>query len=367
MNTKIILTIAVLLWTATRESHAQPPGVIIDRSPDFPTVYVGCPSIAILLDGNYVASHSWFGRGTKNDTSEIFGSSDRGKTWRKLATLKGQWWSSLFVHRGALYIFGVTREYGQIVIRRSHDGGTTWTEPKDKHSGLLTAADRYHCAPVPLAIHRGRILRAFELAEGARPQWATLVLSAPEDADLLEAANWRMSEVMKHLWSGSQWIEGNVVLTPDGELVNVLRTNGQGDDKAAIVHVSDDGLALRHDREKDLINFPGGGTKFTIRFDPETRRYWSIANQQTDPPAFRNVLVLTSSPDLRNWKVETLLLRHADSKNHAWQYVDWQLDGDDLVAVSRTAWDDSHNAHDANYFTFHRFANFRHSQPETRP
>ncbi len=129
--------------------------------------------------------------------------------------------------------------------------------------------------------------------------------------------------------------------------------------KAAIVHISDDGLALSHDRDKDLIDFPGGGTKFTIRFDPKTQRYWSIANKQTDPPAFRNVLVLTSSPDLRNWNVETILLRHADSTNHAWQYVDWQFAGDDLVAVSRTAWDGAHRAHDANYFTFHRFAKFR--------
>jgi hypothetical protein len=41
MITKLILTIAVLLRTATPESRAEPPGVVIDRSPDFPTVYVG--------------------------------------------------------------------------------------------------------------------------------------------------------------------------------------------------------------------------------------------------------------------------------------------------------------------------------------
>jgi hypothetical protein len=358
MNTKIILTAAVLLCAATRGIFAAPPpGVIVDRSPDFQKVYVGCPSIAILPNGDYVASHSWFGPGTNNDSSEVFGSADRGKTWRKLATLKGQWWSTIFVHRGALYITGVSKQYGDIVIRRSTDGGKTWTEPKDKHSGLLFEG-KYHCAPVPVIVHGGRIWRAWEMAEGARPQWSALVLSAQEDADLLEAANWRMSEKLQHLWSNSQWIEGNMVVAPGGKLVNVLRTSS-GPDKAAIVHVSDDGTRLTHDREKDLIPFPGGGSKFTIRFDPQTKRYWSLGNKQSDPPAGRNVLALTSSADLRTWKADTFLLRHADDQNHAWQYVDWLFDGDDIVAVSRTAWDGSHNYHDANYLTFHRIANFR--------
>ncbi len=31
------------------------------------------------------------------------------------------------------------------------------------------------------------------------------------------------------------------------------------------------------------------------------------------------------------------------------------------IAVSRTAWDGSHNFHDANYFTFHRVEGFRKS------
>ena len=39
------------------------------------------------------------------------------------------------------------------------------------------------------------------------------------------------------------------------------------------------------------------------------------------------------------------------------------MDSDDLVAVSRTAYDDyeggAHSAHDANFLTFHRIKNFR--------
>jgi hypothetical protein len=52
-----------------------------------------------------------------------------------------------------------------------------------------------------------------------------------------------------------------------------------------------------------------------------------------------------------------------DRKQHAWQYVDWLFDGDDIIYVSRTGWDDSHNFHDANYMTFHRLRNFRDQTP----
>ena len=112
---------------------------------------------------------------------------------------------------------------------------------------------------------------------------------------------------------------------------------------------------------------PGGGVKFTIRYDKTTSRYWSIVSKQTNPEAYRNNLVLTSSADLRDWRVESPLLYHADGEKHAWQYIDWQFDGDDIIFVSRTAYDDglggASNAHDANYLTFHRIADFRKRLP----
>jgi hypothetical protein len=197
------------------------------------------------------------------------------------------------------------------------------------------------------------------------PNWGdfeALVMSAPLDAELLVAGSWRFSRRLPKQ-EGFCWLEGNVVLDIDGKMVNVLRTNNGGDDKAAFVSVSDDGRELSFDRERGLIDMPGGGAKFTIRYDPQTARYWSIASKQTNPIAYRNHLVLTSTADLRNWQVEAPLLHHTDAQKHAWQYVDWQFDGDDIVFVSRTAFDDksggAQSAHDANYLTFHRIQDFR--------
>jgi hypothetical protein len=66
---------------------------------------------------------------------------------------------------------------------------------------------------------------------------------------------------------------------------------------------------------------------------------------------------------LHQWKIERIILSHDDPQKYGFQYVDWQFDGTDIVAASRTAFDDDSGgpprAHDANYLTFHRIRKFR--------
>jgi hypothetical protein len=347
---------------------SQPPGVVIDHSSDPAHIYFGSPSLAVLSNGDYVASHDLFGPASTEYSvavTRVFRSSDRGNSWRHLANVQGAFWSTLFAHRQALYLLGTYKHYGATVIHRSNDGGRTWTTPKNAHTGLL-AEGRYHCATVPVLEHNGRLWRGMEClplppGEGGIPDLCASVMSAPVDADLLEAKNWSTTNKIPFdkQWTGRGWLEGNVVLGPQGHLVELLRVQRPAHEKAALLHVSDDGRKLSFDPQRGFIDFPGGNNKFTIRYDPPTHRYWSLANKQTNPTAFRNVLALTSSADLRTWRVEATLLEHPDSQHHAWQYVDWLFDGPDIIAASRTAWDESHSAHDADYFTFHRFKNFR--------
>ena len=363
----IVLAPALEKGATLAVEYPPVPGVVIDASPEPMTVYIGSPSIAVLPNGDYVASHDFFGPGTPNRMTAVFGSQDRGKTWSKLSDIDGQWWSTLFVHRGHLYILGASERYGNTVIRRSLDGGTTWTTPEDGETGLLLADGKYHCAPVPVLVHKGRLWRAMEDARGPGgwgSHFRAFVMSVPEDADLLDASNWTFSNRLEFdpAWFEAEnpgWLEGNVVAAPDGELLNILRFNDDRGDRAAIVYVSDDGKTVSFDPETGFIDFPGGRTKFTIRYDPQTQRYWSLVNKQCNPDAYRNILVLTSSADLRNWDVEATILHHHDPGNHAFQYVDWLFENEDLIVASRTAWDGSHKAHDANYMTFHRVADFR--------
>ncbi len=91
MNRYILLP-AVLLLASTAAIAAEPPatvpGVVIDHVPASSGLYVGSPSIAVLPGGGYVASHDFFGPKSgefKSARTAVFGSADRGKTWKKLS------------------------------------------------------------------------------------------------------------------------------------------------------------------------------------------------------------------------------------------------------------------------------------------
>ena len=118
-------------------SSAVVPGIVVGHLSASSGLYVGSPSLAILPNGDYVASHDDFGPVSTLNRTLVFRSADRGVTWQREAEVMGQYWSTLFVHRGALYLLGTSREYGDVVIRRSDDGGRTWTAPQNEHSGLL--------------------------------------------------------------------------------------------------------------------------------------------------------------------------------------------------------------------------------------
>jgi hypothetical protein len=284
----------------------------------------------------------------------------------------------LFTHRGALYLIGPDKHHGNVLIRRSLDGGVTWSSPANGANGLLCGDGQYHCAPVPIVEHAGRLWRGMEwrnppVAWGIN--YRAGMLSVPMDADLLVAANWTCSNFLPsdRGWNGGDmgaWLEGNAVVTPSGELVDVLRVQTKSaDEKAAIVHISRDGKTTSFDPATDFVKFPGGAKKFTIRLDPRAKRYWSLASivldtdRDHEPGGVRNTLALTTSSDLLNWEVRCILLHHSDVARHGFQYVDWLFDGEDIIAACRTAFDDrqggAHNAHDANLMTFHRFAKFR--------
>ena len=159
---KRTLLLATLILTAAASAPAAEaarllftnvPGVVIDHSPQSSGLYIGSPSLAALPGGDYVASHDFFGPKSaefQSARSVVFRSSDRGMTWRRVAEIHGAFWSTLFVHRGALYLLGTDRHHGNVVIRRSLDGGETWTTPTNGATGLLRDNGEYHCAPVPV-------------------------------------------------------------------------------------------------------------------------------------------------------------------------------------------------------------------------
>src|SRR5205809_911206 len=175
---------------------ADVPGVVIAHRAPSTREFIGSPSLAILPDGSYAASHDLFGPRSSGDRTVVFASGDTGQSWSQLAEIQGQWWSTLFFHQHALYLIGTSKENGFVVIRRSSDRGRTWTTPRDRDSGLLLSDAGYHCAPVPVVLHRGRIWRAMEDTMGPAGwphHFHAFMMSASAESDLLGATNWTCS------------------------------------------------------------------------------------------------------------------------------------------------------------------------------
>ncbi|MFD1628467.1 exo-alpha-sialidase [Pseudopedobacter beijingensis] len=366
------------------------PGTVIAYREADGGQYIGSPGICILPNGNYIATHDLFGKQSTEFTSaisKVYLSVNKGKSWKEVATLEGQFWSKPFVHKGALYILGTDKHHGNVVIKKSTDGGYNWTKPTDAKSGLLMEGE-FHCAPMPLVSHNGYLWRAMERADGEIKKWGlrygTFMMSVKEDADLLDAASWRHTNNLPYdstYLNGDfgAWIEGNAVLTPERKIVNLLRVHNPKDrenEYAAIVNISEDGLTSSFDKETGFIKFPGGGKKFTIHFDKKSKRYLAIVNYvpaefrgKVQLDRIRNTQALVSSPDLKNWTVHQVLLQHQDTKKHGFNYVDWEFQGKDIVFVSRTAYDfgnkSAKNYHDANFLTFHRLKNYQKTLKKT--
>ncbi len=335
--------------------------------------YLSSPSIAIHPDGFYVASHDLFGWGSSQNTSgisKVYRSTDRGATWKHAATLEGQFWSNVFVHRGGLYIFGYAHRGGNIIIRKSMDGGYTWTYPSDENNGLLKSG-RFGGTPNRPVVHEGRLW----IAQGTR------LMSAPVDADLLKAASWTRGKTVRQdpSWLGGRftfWSEGQVTASPAEGVVILPKVNQLP--YTALLRAGSL-RSLHFDADLDFVDLPGAEKKFGAAYDAVSEKYYVCNNPvlfahrndwwlRKKPAMIRNTAALLSSKDLRHWQVEKIFLYSPDLHHEAFQYLNFEFDGDDLAVISRTAFviggHKPPRGHDSNLMTFHRIPDFRNASPD---
>ncbi len=329
-------------------------------------IYTASPSIAVLPSGNYVITDNLFGSGSGADhsgTTHVFGSSDRGRHWETLAVLRDMKRGTLFVHRGSLYLLGYRAAPGDVLIRRSDDGGRSWTEPRDERSGLLRRGS-FAGTPNHPVIHDGRIW----IAQSGRR-----VLSVPVDADLLRSDSWilsRRADTNLGPFGNKEVItEAQVVASQETGVVLLPKIKNRA--FTALLRAGPDPRKLRDPRREDWVPLPGGEKKFATGFDPESGWFFALTNPVLPayrdsgwpPEMIRNAAALVISRDLKNWRIATVFLESPNVDYEAFQYLAYDFDGDDLVIASRTAFEVGDGkpprGHDSNLTTFHRLEDFR--------
>ncbi len=365
--------------TAVGQDFSLVPGSVIGYRAATTDQYLSSPSIAILPNGDYVASHDLFGSGFDDETSgltTVYRSTDSGDSWTKVSEVADMHFSSLFVHDNELYVLGSRQSGGDFLIRKSTDNGSTWTTPADPNSGLILPGSFGGTSHNPV-VYNGR-LWAMTHAQGS-PK----ALSAPVGSDLLKATSWTLSNHIPKQTSDldgypfsdfDRWTEAQPVASPDQGVVYLPKLA----DSRYTAHLRANSTTgnLTFDRDNDYAFMPGAEKKFGISYDSVSQKFWATSNpvleEHEDDNSdiggrTRNTAAVLSSSDLRDWKLESVFLYHPDRAFHAFQYLNFAFDGDDMAIVSRTAFDDglggADSYHDNNFMTFHRVEDFRNLTP----
>jgi hypothetical protein len=381
-------------------------------------IYLGSPSIIRLLSGRLVASHDFFGPGYASQPRNVsvYISDDNGELWSFLSYIKHSYWTTLSVYNDMIYAIGVDSDSNaNIIIHRSSDNGTTWNY-NGSDDGVILFRGSFATGPTPIVIANQVMYRAIEYWP-LPSRWpfdfqATIISCDLSKASKIETddpvmspQNWRLTPP---LLFNNQWIpksfptliapgflEGNVVIAPipsskDIRVLNIIRFNSIPLTNFAII------LELNQTTNTlsfvSIINFPGGMTKFVIRYDPISEAYFSLVNPVTDSfdPSQRNILSLSYTKDLvnlSNWNIIADRLLYDDTgftvndslRYTGFHYVDWQFDklpsslvdseasciewncdgGPHIIYLIRTSYRGADSFHNSNRITYKTLTNYR--------
>ena len=303
---------------------------------------------------------------------------------------------------------------GSAMIHRSNDSGATWIY-NGSDDGIVLFNGKFATGPTPIVIANQVMYRAVEYWPSPS-RWPTdfqatviscnlsKVTGMEDDDPLMNPKNWRITPPIPfdENWIPKSYpiiilpgfLEGNIVILPqpttpgDIRVLNVLRFNSLPLANLAII------LELNRTTNTlsfvSIIKFPGGMTKFTIRYDPVTETYLALVNPVVSEidPYQRNVLSLSYTRDLVNLSEWTILadrllyddtsFTSIDSLRYTgFHYVDWQFDqfsspmnrssciewncdgGPDMIYLIRTSYRGANSFHNSNRITFKTLLDYR--------
>lgn len=202
------------------------------------------------------------------------------------------------------------------------------------------------------------------------------------------------SDNLPFYFHGTGWLEANVVqitdprhywYDPTGKTLHLfMRANTHGSGYCCVmkaVEEIEDGKEVIRIRCQEnpsgkrviFLPMPGGQNKFFIKYDPVTKLYWLTSVQVRDsmtrieylsddrynvPSDERDRLALHFSTNMVDWCFAGLVDQSGFDKRSR-HYASMDIDGEDLLVVSRSGDQDAYSAHDGNILTLHRVKNFR--------
>ncbi len=351
------------------------PGVVLDHQvieygwfKTAPKVFISDPEILILSNGDYLAAHALAGESSDSDNSgrtSVFRSTNAGVSWSKVLEITDLLRASMIEHNGAVYLIGVNNDAtgNKAVIARSTDFGATWTK-----SALFSKGGS--ATPNNPVVADGRIWNAASTASFS---------AAADAANLLLDSAWILRggfPAVDDAWPGGFIGEGQIAHSPD--MGTFIIPKVKYEPLTALARICPVTGFVAFDPDRDFVALPGGEKKIGAGYDPLSGRFYALtqpilpihSGSSIATDMIRNSAAILSSKNLYNWRIESFFLYSSRIDTDGFCYMNFDIDGDDMVLVSRTAWpvsgtsDNPRRGHDSNLLTFHRLENFRTIRPD---
>lgn len=360
---------------------------VVYESPDPARIFCYTPGIARLESGRLVATLDLGGPGLKkgDPMGRILTSDDGGQTWTHRADFPF-FHARPFAAGRSIYVLGQARD---LMIIRSLDGGTTWSQ-----TAKLSTGQSWHQSACNVHYANGCVYLVMERrVTGDIKGWgvgemAPVLMRGKLDSDLTQTANWTFASELSFrntipnvekdpaidffgvpffpasYPAGSLpaphrnsapigWLETNVVqftdpdhlwFDPQGHTFHLwARAHTGGTGFAAIAKVverPDGSMAtlletVPSGKKVLFIPCPGGQMRFHVLYDAESKLFWLLSSQATDSMTRADRL----PPDRFNLPNNE---RHRLQLHFSKNMVDWCFAG--LVATGQTAVQSRHYA-----------------------